>query len=77
MLRTIQVSTITTTLLAWSAVAFAQTTPGTPAAPGAGTATATDTAADGTNWLWIIIVLALIAAAAWYFMRGRRSGPNL
>lgn len=76
MLRSIQVSTITTSLLAWSAVALAQTTPGTPASPGA-TTTATDPAVAGTNWLWIIIVLALIAAAAWYFLRGRRSGPSL
>ena len=77
MLRTVQVSTITTSLLAWSAIALAQTTPGTPAAPGSGTATATNPAGAGTNWLWIIIVLALVAAAAWYFMRGRRSGPSL
>ncbi len=76
MLKKIQVAALTTTLLAWSALALAQTSPGTPAAPGAGTAT--DTAAgSGMNWLWIIIVLAIIAAAIWYFMRGRRRGTGV
>ena len=70
MLKKIQVSALTTTLLVWSTLALAQTSPGTPAAPGAGTTT--DTAAgSGLNWLWIIIVLAIIAAAIWYFMKGR------
>ena len=76
MLKKIQVAALTTTLLAWSALALAQTSPGTPAAPGAGTATDTATG-SGMNWLWIIIVLAIIAAAVWYFMRRRRSGTGL
>jgi lysozyme family protein len=76
MLKKVQVSALTTTLLVWSALASAQTTPGTPAAPGAGTTTTT-TADSGMNWLWIIIVLAIIAAAVWYFMRRRRSGTGL
>lgn len=76
MLKKVQVSVLTTTLLVWSALASAQTTPGTPAAPGAGTTTNT-TADSGMNWLWIIIVLAIIAAAVWYFMRRRRSGTGL
>ena len=75
MLKKVQVSTLTTSLLVWSALASAQTTPGTPAAPGAGTTTTT--ADSGMNWLWIIIVLAIIAAAVWYFMRRRRSGTGL
>jgi flagellar biogenesis protein FliO len=76
MLKKVQVSALTTTLLAWSTLALAQTSPGTPAAPGAGTTT--DTAAgSGMNWLWIIIVLAIIIAAIWYFMRGRRRGTGL
>ncbi len=76
MLKKVQVSAMTTTLLAWSAVALAQTSPGTPAAPGAGTTT--DTAAgSGMNWLWIVIVLAIIAAVVWYFMRGRRRGTGV
>jgi hypothetical protein len=76
MLKKVQVSALTTTLLAWSTLALAQTSPGTPAAPGAGTTT--DTAAgSGMNWLWIIIVLAIIVAAIWYFMRGRRRGTGL
>jgi hypothetical protein len=76
MLKKVQVSALTTILLVWSALASAQTTPGTPAAPGAGTTTTT-TADSGMNWLWIIIVLAIIAAAVWYFMRRRRSGTGL
>jgi LPXTG-motif cell wall-anchored protein len=76
MLKKVQVSALTTALLVWSALASAQTTPGTPAAPGAGTTTTT-TADSGMNWLWIIIVLAIIAAAVWYFMRRRRSGTGL
>ena len=76
MLKKVQVSTLTTSLLVWSALASAQTTPGTPAAPGAGTTTTT-TADSGMNWLWIIIVIAIIAAAVWYFMRRRRSGTGL
>jgi hypothetical protein len=76
MLKKVQVSALTTILLMWSALASAQTTPGTPAAPGAGTTTTT-TADSGMNWLWIIIVLAIIAAAVWYFMRRRRSGTGL
>ena len=76
MLKKVQVSALTTTVLAWSTLAFAQTSPGTPAAPGAGTTT--DTAAgSGINWLWIIIVLAIIVAAIWYFMTGRRRGTGL
>ncbi len=76
MLKKVQVSALTTTLLAWSTLALAQTSPGTPAAPGAGTTT--DTAAgSGMNWLWIIIVLAIIVAAIWYFMRGRRRGTGV
>jgi hypothetical protein len=27
--------------------------------------------AAGLNWLWIVIIIAVIAAVAWYFMRGR------
>lgn len=27
--------------------------------------------AAGLNWLWILIVIVVIAAVAWYFMRGR------
>ena len=76
MLKKVQVSALTTSLLVWSALASAQTTPGTPAAPGAGTTTTT-TADSGMNWLWIIIVLAIIAAAVWYFMRRRRSGTGV
>jgi LPXTG-motif cell wall-anchored protein len=76
MLKKVQVSALTTILLVWSALASAQTTPGTPAAPGAGTTTTT-TADSGMNWLWIIIVLAIIAGAVWYFMRRRRSGTGL
>ena len=76
MLKKVQVSALTTTLLAWSTLVLAQTSPGTPAAPGAGTTT--DTAAgSGMNWLWIIIVLPIIAAAVWYFMRRRRSGTGV
>jgi hypothetical protein len=76
MLKKVQVSALTTPLLAWSTLALAQTSPGTPAAPGAGTTT--DTAAgSGMNWLWIIIVLAIIVAAIWYFMRGRRRGTGV
>ena len=76
MLKKVQVSALTTPLLVWSALALAQTSPGTPAAPGAGTTTTT-TAGSGMNWLWIIIVLAIIIAAVWYFMRGRRRGTGL
>ena len=50
MLKKVQVSALTTILLMWSALASAQTTPGTPAAPGAGTTTTT-TADSGLNWL--------------------------
>ena len=76
MLKKVQVSALTTSLLVWSALALAQTSPSTPAAPGAGTTTST-AAGSGMNWLWIIIVLAIIAAAVWYFMRRRRSGTGL
>ena len=76
MLKKVQLSALTTVLLVWNAFAVAQTAPGTPAAPGAGTTTDT-TAGSGLNWLWIIIVLAIIAAAVWYFMRRRRSGTEL
>jgi hypothetical protein len=76
MLKKAQLSALTTILLVWSALAVAQTAPGTPAAPGAGTTTDT-TAGSGMNWLWIIIVLAIIIAAVWYFMRRRRSGTGL
>jgi hypothetical protein len=27
--------------------------------------------AAGLNWLWILIVIVVIAAVAWYFIRGR------
>ncbi len=74
MLKKVQVSALTTILLLWSAFALAQTSPGTPAAPGAGTTTDT---ASGMNWLWIIIVLAIIAGAIWYFMKGRRRGTGV
>ena len=74
MMERVQVVALSITLLIWNTIAFAQTSPGTPAAPGAGTAPATDTAAaSGVNWLWILIVIAIIAAAIWYFMRGRRT----
>jgi hypothetical protein len=65
MLKTLQISMLTT-LVALNE-ALAQTSPATPGAPAA-PATADD---GGTNWLWIILVLALVAAAAWYFLRGR------
>lgn len=58
----------TATLMAWSVIAVAQTTPGTPASPGVGTGPAQG---GDTNWLWIILVLAVLGAAAWYFLRGR------
>ena len=77
MLKTVQMSALTATLLVWSAIAMAQTAPGTPAAPGAGTAGAGTTAAGDTNWLWIIVVVALIAAAIWYFMRSRGRGTSV
>jgi len=77
MLRRIQLA-LTTALLVWSGIVIAQTSPGTPATPGAGSGPAANTAAgSGLNWLWIIVVLAVIAAAIWYFMRGRRSGTSL
>ena len=60
MLKTLQISTAATFVAVNEALA--QTTPA-PAAPGA-----TD---GGASWLWLILVLAIIAAAAWYFLRGR------
>jgi hypothetical protein len=61
MLKTLQISTAATFVALNEALA--QTTPAVPAAPGA-----TD---GGASWLWLILVLAIIAAAAWYFLRGR------
>jgi len=57
--------------------ALAQTTtppgtaPGTATTPGAGAGAGAGAAAGGGNWLWIILVLLVVAAAIWYFMRGR------
>jgi LPXTG-motif cell wall-anchored protein len=64
-------SLLTMLLLAWSTMAFAQTAPETPAAPGTtSTGTATGTELD---WLWILIAVAVVAAAVWYFTRRRRT----
>jgi LPXTG-motif cell wall-anchored protein len=60
-------SLLTVLLLAWSTMAFAQTAPETPAAPGT-TSTGTE-----LNWLWILIAVAVVAAAVWYFTRKRRT----
>ena len=59
----------TSALLTFVAVteAFAQTT--APATPGSPVAPATES--GGTNWLWIIVALLIVAAALWYFLRGR------
>jgi hypothetical protein len=61
MLKTLQISTAATFVAVNEALA--QTTPAAPAAPAA-----TD---GGTSWLWLIVVLAIVAAVAWYFLRGR------
>ena len=61
MLKTLQISTAAS-LVALNE-ALAQATPAAPAAPAA---------TDGSaSWLWLIVVLAIVAAAAWYFLRGR------
>jgi hypothetical protein len=56
--------------------ALAQATPPATSSPPSAPATAD----DGAPWLWIIIGLALLAAIAWYFMRGRSrattTGPS-
>ncbi len=50
--------------------ALAQTTaPGTTA-PGAGAIGESGT--SRADWLWLIILVLLVAAAIWYFTKGRR-----
>jgi hypothetical protein len=75
MLETFKVSSLTMMLMAWSAIAVAQTSPGgTPgggAAPPAGTTT--DAAGEGTDWLWIIALIAVVAVVLFYFLRRGRS----
>jgi hypothetical protein len=58
MLKTLQISTAATLVAVNEALA--QTTPAAPAAPD-----------GGASWPWLIVLLAIIAAAAWYFLRGR------
>ena len=62
MVRTAQATAILWLVIVSEAVA--QTT----------TAPTTFDPAGGMNWLWLFIVAAVIAAAIWYFMRGR--GPR-
>lgn len=58
--------------------ALAQTTappaaaPGTPTAPGAGTATGWGYG----NWWWIVVVIIVVLAVIWFVTKGRgRGGP--
>src|SRR5215213_786018 len=60
MLKTLQISTAATFVAVNEALAQTTPAPATPAA--------TD---GGASWLWLIVVLAIVAAVAWYFLRGR------
>ena len=78
MIETLKVSLLTMMLTVWSAIAMAQTSPGTP---GGGTTSPSGTttsanpggaAGEGIDWLWIIVAVVVIAAPLYYFLgRGR------
>ena len=67
-----KLTALTSFLFLIGSSAWAQTPPatpgGTPGAPPAGDAAATGGIMD---YWWIILMVALVAAAIWYFSRGR------
>ena len=66
MLKRLQITTFGT-LIALNE-AFAQATPPATTTSPAAPATADD---GSVSWLWIIVLLAIVAAAIWYFTKGR------
>jgi hypothetical protein len=75
MLQTFKTSTLTMVLVAWSAVAMAQTPPG--GTPGTATPAPSATATgEGMDWLWIIGLIALVAVLLFYFL-GRNRGTRI
>ena len=83
MIETLKVSLLTMMLTAWSTIAMAQTSPGTPGTPGGGTtspsgtttgANPADAAGEGMDWIWIIVAVVVVAALLFYFLgRGRNT----
>ncbi len=79
MAKKLKISLLTMILMAWSAIALAQTSPG--GSPGGGTSSPSgtttsanpgDVAGSGINWLWIIVAVVVIAGLLFYFLgRGR------